>query len=259
MAAYFYGPQRQIEVVQKPDDKKVMKRMSSYQYLLNDDVFTYDWAEKCLAASYPRKTVFFKDQAYALCGMYHKLSEDSQHSFIIRHPLRVLASMKKYMIDYYGADHMPMTEMYAKYVSKGYGYIELHDLIMFLCEKKKKVVIIDADDLQTNPESIMQQYCQAVGLAFEKSYLEWENGEERLYQWHMCRNMLYEGLEEEFGAYYRSAVESTHFLPPRPLPSRQDLSIDVVEIVDAVLPYYQRLYAMRIKPDKNWNANRRQL
>ena len=247
-AAYFYGPQRPLEVVQKTDDEKVRKRMSSYKYLLDDDVFTYDWAEKCFAASYPGKTVFFKDQAYALRGMYHKLPEDSHHSFIIRHPLRVLASMKKYMAACYGAEHnMSMAEIYAKYVSKGFGYIELHDLCMFLCEKNKKVVIIDADDLQTNPEWVMRQYCRAVGLTFEKSYLQWEKGEERLYQWHMCRNMLYEGLEEEFGAYYRSAVESTHFLPPRPLPSRQDLSSDVLEIVDTVLPYYERLYDMRIQ------------
>ena len=103
-AAYFYGPQRPLEVVQKTDDEKVRKRMSSYKYLLDDDVFTYDWAEKCFAASYPGKTVFFKDQAYALRGMYHKLPEDSHHSFIIRHPLRVLASMKKYMAACYGAE-----------------------------------------------------------------------------------------------------------------------------------------------------------
>ena len=255
-SAYYRGPEKQCKVDQKPvDDKKATKRMSSYQHLLPVDVFTYDWAEKCLAASYPGKMVFFKDQAYALCGMYHKLPEDSQHSVIIRHPFRVLPSMKKYTTDVYCADDvtmsMPMTEMYAKYMTKGYGYIELHDLIMFLCEKEKKVVIIDADDLQTNAESIMRQYCEAVGVPFQESFLQWEQGEERLYQWHMCRNTLYGGLEAEFGAWYRSAVESTHFLPPQPLPSRHDLSSDVLEIVDVVLPYYQRLYDMRIKPDKN--------
>ena len=257
-SAYYRGPEKKCEVDQKPvDDRKATKRTSNYQHLLPVDVFTYDWVEKCLAASYPGKMVFHKDQAYALCGMYNKLPDDSQHTAIIRHPFRVMTSMKKYMTDCYryradgGTMSTPMREMYAKYMPKGFGYIELHDLIMFLCEKKKKVVIIDADDLQTNPESIMRQYCEAVGLPFQESYLHWENGEERLYQWRMCRNVLYGGLEDEYGAWYRSAVESTHFLPPQPLPSRQDLSNDVLEIVDVVLPYYQRLYDMRIKPDKN--------
>ena len=252
-AAYLFGPQRKIKDFRKPNDKEATKRTSNYPHVLSNDVFTFDWAEKCFAASYPGKTVFFKDQAYTLCGMHHKLPEDSQHSFIIRHPLRVLASTKKYLVDYYDDVTMstPMTEIYAKYMPKGFGYIELHDLIMFLCEKKKKVVIIDADDLQTDPEAIMRKYCEEVGLPFQESYVQWEKGEERLHQWHMNRNMLYCGLEEEFGAYYRSAVESTHFLPPKPLPSRQDLSSDVLEIVDVVLPYYQQLYDMRLKLDKN--------
>ena len=253
-AAYYFGPQRiSRKEEEKADDKKATRRTSNYRHALSNDVFTYEWAEKCLIASYPGKTVFFKDQAYAFRGMYHKLTEDSQHSFIIRHPFRVLAGMKKYMVGIYKGVtmSMPMTEIYATYMPKGFGYIELHDLIMFLCDKKEKVVIIDADDLQTNPESIMRQYCEAVGLPFQESYVQWEKGEERLYQWHMCRNMLHGGLEEEFGGYYRSAIESTHFLPPPPLPSRQDLSSDILEIVDVVLPYYQRLYDMRIKPDKN--------
>ena len=252
-AAYHFGPQRKEEG--KTNDKKAIERTSRYPHALSNDVFTFDWAEKCFATSYPGKRVIFKDQAYTLCGMYHKLPEDSHHSVIIRHPHRVLASMKKYVVDFESSDNVtmstPMTEIYAKYMPKGFGYIELHDLIMFLCEKKKKVVIIDADDLQTDPEAIMRKYCEEVGLPFQESYVQWEKGEGRLHQWHMHRNMLYCGLDDEFGACYRSAVESTQFVPPKPLPSRQDLSSDVLEVVDVVLPYYQRLYDMRLKLDKN--------
>ena len=38
-------------------------------------------------------------------------------------------------------------------------------------------VIIDADDLQTNPASILCQYCEVIGIPFKESMLNWEAGD----------------------------------------------------------------------------------
>ena len=44
-----------------------------------------------------------------------------------------------------------------------YGYEEHYDLYKYLLDKGENPVVIDSDDLQRHPESILKQYCQKVG------------------------------------------------------------------------------------------------
>lgn len=44
---------------------------------------------------------------------------------------------------------------------------------------KVDICLVDADDLLDNPESIIKQYCQSVGLEFSPRMLNWDNDEDQ--------------------------------------------------------------------------------
>ena len=214
----------------------------------DDDLCTYDWAKNLLETPQHGKVVFAKDQAYALCGRYDLIPSDYLHTFLVRHPHKTLPSLRKSLVKHNElSSSLSTSEIMSKYYAPKYGYGEQHDLIKYLRERKQPVVIIDADDLQENPESILRQYCKAVNIPFQDSYLKWESGIHLLRNWHVCKSFLYYGIGGDVG-YWETAIDSTHFLPPRPLSSKGDLPEDFWEIIDSVMPYYQYMYDLRLKP-----------
>ncbi len=108
-------------------------------------------------------------------------------------------------------------------------------------------IIIDADDLLTNPASILRQYCELLGVPFNESMLEWPSGIEILKSWKGARELLL-GNFHESGGYYDMAMKSTRFNLPREMPKREDLSDDILKCVDHSMPYYEKMYDMRLKP-----------
>lgn len=101
-----------------------------------------------------------------------------QFTFLIRHPRRSIPSYVRCTVppldDVTGWYHWDTAEA---------GYDELRRFFDF-CLKEKLVdpsdlVVIDADDLLDDPESVLRAYCDRVGLDFCESMLNWsdEDGE----------------------------------------------------------------------------------
>jgi hypothetical protein len=147
---------------------------------------TFDQQYCNLVTAVPGKKVFSKDMAYyagdavSMRTMLDSLQANKEkeggcddeivHTFLIRDPLKAVKSLFK---------SQKVLDIYeGKIEEEEIGIIELQTLYSIVVEERgHKCIIVDADDLIANPESVMKQYCEMAGLTFEPQMLEWEDGE----------------------------------------------------------------------------------
>ncbi|XP_072028072.1 uncharacterized protein [Amphiura filiformis] len=153
----------------------------------NDDC-TFQWVKDTLEAPYPeKKLVFCKDQAFGIHGRFNMLPEGYRHTFLIRSPYKIYPSWRNVTLNMMPPDVIPLIQM--DQLPEGVmppklGLGELYDLLQYVTENiDPKPIVIDADDLQSNPSSIMRQYCEAIGISFQESMLTWEKGDEITRDW----------------------------------------------------------------------------
>jgi hypothetical protein len=141
-----------------------------------------------------------------------------RHAFLIRRPEEIAASV------------------YALSPNMNVNAIGLENL----CEVQDAVrnaggasVVIDSDDLMTQPAATMAAYCAAVGLPFIPRALTWEPGERpewRQYaRWHVDASAS-SGFERHEHAYQHTVENSP----------------DLARFAAHHRPFYDRLYAQRL-------------
>ncbi|XP_072016787.1 uncharacterized protein [Amphiura filiformis] len=254
--AYYYGPERKQTGVSEMYDNFLDKTNDAVTDKVDlakgfiPDTCTYDWVKQTLEADYPgKKIVFCKDASYTLDGQYDRLPQGYRHTFIIRHPYKLYTSWRRLVQRFLQLQEpfywheLPEPIRPAKY-----GLEEHYELYQYLINHGMNPIIIDADDLQRHPESIMRKYCAAVGIPFTEDLLQWPSGDDILHTW-MAPDGLIQGnkLGNE-GGFYDVALQSTCFGPPRETPSRASLREDVRYMSDASMPFYEKMYNHRIKP-----------
>lgn len=165
-------------------DLTVLHELFTNKYSKGNDVPTENEGIKAfikaeLAKS--SKRVFIKDMAY------HADMEDKnflglfQHTFIIRKPEKVLPS---YYLKYPEASNHALGY-------EGYEGVEtLYNIIFNLTGKRP--ILIDADDLEADPEGIIRAYCTATGLDFKPESMHWETGPQP--GWHRASNWHVEAV-----------------------------------------------------------------
>jgi hypothetical protein len=113
-----------------------------------------------------------------------------------------------------------------------------YELELKLFEKVKEVtgttpVLIDADDLEDDPEGVTRSYCEAVGIPFIAGALSWEAGKhikdwDSWKEWHVDATRS-SGIQKNFETF--------------------DFGLDdkpnLRAYYDHHLPLYQKLYAQR--------------
>ena len=135
-----------------------------------------------------------------------------------------------------------------------YSYKEQYELIQYLRNNPDlgdpNPVIFDSDDLQNHPALILQQYCKAVGIPFMENMLHWTPGiNEDMKKWKISSQLVGGMIHDGEYDVYKTAMESSEFLPCKKLPDRNKLEEDIVECSDIGMPYYEKLYEMRtIRP-----------
>ena len=107
--------------------------------------------------------------------------------------------------------------------------------------------IIDSDDLQAAPFSVMRQYYDAVGIPFAESMLHWSSGTDILDDW-IINGDIVAANRTKLGGFFDAAFNSTYFLPLSKISFREELIHDILESVDTSMLYYEKLYKMRIRP-----------
>ena len=213
---------------------------------------TYQFVKDTLEAEYPgRSLVFCKDQAFGIHERFNMLPKGYRHTFLIRNPYKIYSSWGKVILNMMPQEvrsFVKINELPEVMMPSKFGLGELYDLLEYVKENiDPNPVIIDADDLQNNPESILRQYCEAVGIPYKESMLRWEAGDRITSDWIAADSFL-RGNKLDTGGYYDKALDSTCFTGSGSPPARKDLTEDVLHCIDTVMPAYEKMYEMRLRP-----------
>lgn len=163
------------------------------------------------------KPVFLKDMAYHVASiMDREFVSRFRNTFLMREPRAVISSYAKKWPDF---------------TFEEAGYEELYRLYSYAIEAGQDPVVIDAQDLSENPDAVVAAYCESVGIDHKPEALTWEPRE--IPEWDM------------WNGWHDSAQESTGI---GKLERKEvELPDDLEETFLRCLPYYEALYAKRLR------------
>ncbi|XP_071940935.1 uncharacterized protein [Antedon mediterranea] len=254
-SAFTIGPERfpPPDGFEKETDIFIEKSnaiVSGYDGGWEPDVATYKFIkENILEAEYPDKNVVFvKDMSYAITWKLHMLPKGYRHAFLIRNTIKAFSSWKKVTIKIEKSLSTKLLLTNDNFiVPKKYGFGESLELYEHLVKTgiEPDPVMIDSDDLLENPELILREFCKRTGILYNDKLLNWDAGEGVTHKW-KAANTFIKG--NELMGYYDDAFASERFQKPEPPADRAELPEDVNTCIDATLPYYEQLYALRLCP-----------
>jgi hypothetical protein len=170
-----------------------------------------------LAALARARPVFFKDTVeyhYAYLFDHPDAIAEIDHTFIVRDPRKAINSLYS---------------MKPSFTRPEVGYEHLWDLFRLVESVQGKApVVVHAEKLLREPETVIRTYCEAVGLPFVPDALRWQP-EDRS-EWRRTRQ------------WHTDASQSSGFTPTE---KQYDVTVDNDErlrsFYDYHLPFYERL------------------
>ena len=154
-----------------------------------------------------------------------------EHSFLIRDPAKVLASLQRSWLKLGDGAEFERNEI---------GFDEQRALFERLADKLGHApVVIDSDDLLADPPRMVEKYCNSIGVPFIAEALSWEPGSRSEVLW-------YDGDD----SIWHQSLKNSNGLKAQP---RKPVVIDELParlraLYDDFLPHYLYLYAHRIQP-----------
>jgi hypothetical protein len=180
---------------------------------------TYDQVLAGVEAAGDGGPVFLKDMAYHVAPVLSReLLGRFTNSFLIRDPRWSIPSMHKVWPD------LTLEEVGFHRLEEAFDLARAVD--------GTTPPVIDAHELLANPVGVIGRWCAAVGLDPQPGSLAWEPGMQP--QWELWPD------------WYQGTAASSGFGPPPaedPPPVHDD---DVVELIAACLPVYERLCRHRL-------------
>ena len=191
---------------------------------LREQGLTYAKVWQDLQEDTKNNHVFIKDFPHYVLHLWRPDSftfNHFDHSFLIRHPAKVLTSMYKHWPDFHLLE-TSFAEQRALYdgLYAAYG---------------TRAPVIDADDLLEDPDSMVEKYCDAVGIPFIKEALSWDPSDEA-FSWY-DGGSWHDKLRGSTGFQAQSRGE---YIDISKTPDR------VKMIYDIVMPHYEYLHKHRI-------------
>jgi len=179
-----------------------------------------------------KRPVFSKDMPQFTDHLWRgDFLDGFEHSFLIRDPAKVLASLHRSWIKLGDEEGFTRNEI---------GFDEQRVLFDLLSEKSgAAAVVIDSDDLLADPPAMVAKYCSAIGVPFIAEALSWEPGSRGEVLWYDSDDSIWhESLKNSDGLKAQ----------PRNHVDIADLPARLRALYDGFLPHYQHLYAHRLRP-----------
>lgn len=157
--------------------------------------------------------LFIKNMAhhYQMENFRHLL--DFTNLLYIRNPRAIIRSYSR-VIDAPSSDDIGIEQ-----VKRIYDYLIGHN---------KKPLVLDSDDLVSNPKKVLPILCEQLGLPFEESMLEWQAGEK-----------TYDGVWARH--WYASVHQSTGFIVQQPASEGIQLRPELEQLAIDCMPAYTAL------------------
>ncbi|KAL6648116.1 hypothetical protein ACP70R_012340 [Stipagrostis hirtigluma subsp. patula] len=145
-----------------------------------------------------------------LPNLSNDLMKKGKHFILIRNPLNILPSFDKVVPP--------------SFMELGIG--ELVSIYSELCQLGSPPPVIDADDLQRNPEAVLSGLCEDLGIPFQPQMLKWEAGPKD-----------FDGIWAPW--WYESVHKSTGFSKSRRYPLTFPFAF--YDLLEQSLPFYNML------------------
>ncbi|CAK1362223.1 hypothetical protein CB0940_02497 [Cercospora beticola] len=145
-----------------------------------------------------------------------EILEKFHFTFLIRHPRSAIPS-------YYRCCIPPLVErtQFTPFMPEEAGYDELRRLFDYLKDEgivgpkiagrdgelkegQVEICVIDADDMLDDPEGILRQYCDSIGLDFSQAMLQWDSEESHAF----AKEQF-----EKWNGFHDDAINSTDLKP----------------------------------------------
>ena len=177
--------------------------------------------------------VFVKDMPHHTDHLWSDAFLDRiTHSFLIRDPVKVLASLHR---SYQKAGMEDGFE--AHEISFG-PQQQLFDL---LCSRGTMPPVLDSDDMLEDPDTMVRIYCEAINIPFIRSALSWEPGARDEVLW-------FDGNDD---IWHASLRDSDGLKPiPRKHTDPSELPMNLKSHYETFIGHYNCLYAHRLRPTK---------
>lgn len=117
--------------------------------------------KKQIFAIQDKPVVFIKNMSHHLEVMDESFLDDVVNVFFIRNPKQIIASY---------------AQVIEKPVMRDIGVEYQFNLWQRLVKKNQDPIVLDAGYLLENPESVLTQLCERVGIPFQRSMLTWPGG-----------------------------------------------------------------------------------
>ena len=147
---------------------------------------------------------------------------------------------------------LKLTEDSQNWIPEGYFYKEIYELVHYLKDvQKRKVIIIDSDDLLNDPEGMLKAFCQEVGLTYSDNMLHWKVDNDMWWNWMLPRSTFlkwfWRSIRYGYNPTHKTSFSKSGFDETMGLPSADDVDGDVLELADASMKYYNELYLQRFQ------------
>ncbi len=193
---------------------------------------TFDkiWSDILTAAE--KRPVFVKDMPHHTDHLWtDEFLDRITHSFLIRDPAKVLASLHR---SYQKAGFAEGFEPHE--ISFG-PQQKLFDLLR---GRGQTPPVLDSDDLLADPDTMVEAYCKAIGIPFIQDALTWQPGSREDVLW-------YDGNDD---IWHASLRDSDGLKPiPRKYVDPNDLPSNLAPYYTPFLAHYSVLHPHRLHPD----------
>jgi len=196
----------------------------SQQYIDPNHPIDYAGIKSHIAQAATRRPVFFKDMC-AHC--FDDLAADGgflkrlTNTFLIRDPAKAIASF--YALN----PEVTLEEI---------GLKQLCGIYEMGVTMNTRPIVVDADDLEDDPEGTINAYCQALGIPFLPESLYWES--EHQEEWDIWKDWHTDaaqstGIQKNMETFVVTVENSDH----------------LKAFYDHQMPYYEKMHARRIRPE----------
>ena len=138
------------------------RKHPGYQEVLNSqDQYSEQVIENVIQSEYTTPVVFFKQMCHHLVEIDLSFLNNCSNILLIREPSLVIRSHAKNVPDLKVSD---------------IGLDVQNSLLNRIIKSGAVPIVVDSANLLMNPESILKELCQLLGIAFDASMLSWESG-----------------------------------------------------------------------------------
>ena len=138
------------------------RKHPGYQEVLNSqDQYSEQVIENVIQSEYTTPVVFFKQMCHHLVEIDLSFLNNCSNILLIREPSLVIRSHAKNVPDLKVSD---------------IGLDVQNSLLNRIIKSGAGPIVVDSANLLMNPEAILKELCQHLGIAFDTSMLSWESG-----------------------------------------------------------------------------------